>query len=115
MTTESRCVREIRWENAGTVVVLQGEVDLHHSPEVHRALVTTCERKPARLVVDLTQVSYMDSSGIGILVEVYRRVRAYGGALMVCGLADRVRSVFEITKLDKFFHMCETVEEALSA
>lgn len=113
MASESKRVKGVRWEKSDAVVELCGEVDLHHTPEVHRALVTTCERRPPRLIIDLSAVSYMDSSGIGTLVEVFRRVNGYSGKLILCGLNERVRSVFEITRLDKFFRTCGTVEEAL--
>jgi len=82
---------------------------------VHRALVGACEEKPRRLVVNLEEVSYMDSSGIGTLVEVFRRVNAYDGKLGLCGISPRVRSLFEITKLDKFFKIYDSEPEALSA
>jgi anti-sigma B factor antagonist len=97
------------------VVSLVGAVDLHHTPGVHKALVTACEERPRRLVINLTEVTYMDSSGIGTLVEVFRRVNGYQGKLVLCGLNERVRSVFEITKLDKFFSIHSTEDEALNA
>ena len=115
MAEASKTVREVRCEGDATVVVLTGEVDLHHTPEVHKALVAACQREPKRLVVNLEGVSYLDSSGIGTLVEVFRRVNGFGGKLALCGLSDRVHSVFEITKLDKFFKIYESEPEALSA
>src|SRR3989304_5398881 len=115
MTDASGTVKEVRQRGIATVVALAGEVDLHHTPEVHKALVAACERKPQMLVVNLGSVTYLDSSGIGTLVEVFRRVNGFGGKLVLCGLNDRVHSVFEITKLDKFFKICLTEAEALSA
>ena len=56
----------------------------------------------------------MDSSGIGTLVEVFRRVNAYKGQLALCGMNDRVHGVFEITKLDKFFKIFATESEAIA-
>ncbi|MBI4579261.1 MAG: STAS domain-containing protein [Planctomycetes bacterium] len=108
------CVKEVRTVGADIVVVLAGAVDLHHTPQVHKALVGACEERPRQLVVNLTEVSYMDSSGIGTLVEVFRRVNAYKGGLALCGLNERVRSVFEITKLDKFFKIFATESEAMA-
>jgi len=115
MADTSGTVKGVRQKGTTTVVALAGEVDLHHTPDVHKALVSACEEKPKRLVVNLESVSYLDSSGIGTLVEVFRRVNGYGGVLVLCGLNDRVHSVFEITKLDKFFKICATEAEALSA
>lgn len=114
MGTNSSCVKEVRRQGTATVVVLTGEVDLHHTPEVHKALVAACEQKPPSLVINLQEVSYMDSSGIGTLVEVLRRVNAYQGKLGLCHMNDRVYSVFEITKLDHFFKIYKTEAEALA-
>ena len=96
-----------------TVVVLSGDVDLHQSPNLHARLVEIAGERPKRLMLDLTDVPYMDSSGVGTLVEVFRRVSAYNGKMVLFGLNSRVRSVFEITKLDRFFTICESEEQAV--
>ncbi len=114
MVDDGDCVRQVRNAGRDIVVSLQGAIDLHHAPDVHRALVSACDDKPRRLIVNLTGVTYMDSSGIGTLVEVFRRVNAYKGQLALCGMNDRVHSVFEITKLDKFFKIFATESEALA-
>ncbi len=108
-------IQEIRKVPGTTIVVLSGDVDLHHSPELHARLVEVAAERPPRLLLDLRGVPYMDSSGVGTLVEVWRRVGAYKGRLVLFGLNSRVRSVFEITKLDTFFTICETEEEAATA
>lgn len=114
MADQGSCVKEVRKAGAHVVVVLRGAVDLHHAPEVHKALVAACEQRPVRLIVNLAEVSYMDSSGIGTLVEVFRRVNGYKGVLALCGMNERVHGVFEITKLDKFFKIYSTESEALA-
>jgi len=108
-------IQEIRRVPDATTVVLSGDVDLHHSPELHARLVEIAAERPPRLLLDLRGVPYMDSSGVGTLVEVWRRVGAYKGRLVLFGLNSRVRSVFEITKLDTFFTICDTEEEAARA
>ena len=114
MAGASNYVKDVRQEGTTAVVALAGEIDLHHTPEVHKALIEVCQRKPARLVIDLEAVTHMDSSGIGTLVEVFRRVHAYEGKLGLCGLNERVHNIFEITKLDHFFHIYDTQAEALA-
>lgn len=106
-------VKEIRRMAEGTVVQLAGDVDMHRAPALHAALVELAGAQPKRLVLDLTEVSYIDSSGVGTLVEVYRRVNAYKGTMALVGLNARVRGVFEITRLDKFFTIGATVQEIL--
>jgi anti-sigma B factor antagonist len=108
-------VKRIEKQADGVVVVLGGDIDLHHSPALHAALADVAGERPKRLVLDLREVPYMDSSGVGTLVEVFRRVRDYKGKLVLFGMNPRVRSVFEITKLDKFFTICEDQDQALMA
>jgi len=115
MVNEQDSVKEVRRDNSTTVVVLTGDIDLHHTPEVHQTLIDVCMEKPDRLVINLSQVDYMDSSGVGTLVEVFRRVNAYKGKLHLCSMNERVRSIFEITKLDQIFKIYATEEEAMAA
>ena len=115
MTDDSSCVKVVRWEGQVAIVELTGEIDLHRAPAVHKALLGACEKKPTQLVIDMIEVSYLDSSGIGVLVEVFRRTNAYGGQFKLSGVGQRVRSVFEITRLDKFFKIFPTVAEALAS
>ena len=109
-----QAVRDIRYSDGAAVVKLAGEIDMSHSPGVHQALVEILENRPTRLVIDLTDVSYMDSSGVGILVDALRRVRVSSAKLALVAVAPRVLSVLQITKLDQFFEMYQTVEEALA-
>lgn len=108
-------VKDIRKTPEATVVVLSGDIDLHHSPTLHSALVEVTNERPKKLLLDLTAVPYMDSSGVGTFVEVFRRVNAYKGKMVIFGLSSRVRSIFEITKLDRFFTLADNEEAALKA
>lgn len=112
--SDSPCVKQVRWQGRAAIVELAGEIDLHQAPAVHKALLGACEKKPTQLVIDMLEVSYLDSSGIGVLVEVFRRMNASGGQFKLSGVGQRVRSVLEITRLDKFFKMYPTVAEALA-
>ena len=105
-------VRDVRRTGDSTIVVLNGDIDLNHSPSLHEALVAVTNEQPRRLVLNLTDVQYMDSSGVGTLVDVFRRVAKYQGKLVLYGLTPRVKGVFEVTKLDRFFTICDTLEQA---
>lgn len=94
------------------VVALRGEVDLRSSPELRQALLELLEQRVAHIVVDLTGVGYMDSSGVGTLVELKRKSERMRGKVTLVGPQPRVQSVFEITQLDKFFHIVPTLAEA---
>ena len=109
----SDVIRDTTREESGTIVHLHGEIDLHHSPGLHEALVEICSEKPARLILHMSEVSYIDSSGVGSLVEIYRRLKRQNGAFVLVAPGPRVMSVLEITRLDKFFAIVNTQEEAM--
>src|SRR5262245_37722558 len=97
------------------VLPLEGEIDLHVSPRVAESLRTMIEPKPARLVVDLSAVSYIDSSGLAVLIEAMQNVEAYGGKFFLAGLQENVRPIFEIARLDQVFIIFPHVDAALAA
>ena len=86
---------------------------MSRSPGIHQAMVQVLETSPARLIIDLTEVSYLDSSGVGILVDALRRTRKTGGRLALVAVAPRVLGVLQITKLDQIFEMHSNLQEAL--
>jgi len=107
-------VREVRWIDKSAVVQVVGEIDLNCSLAFQQDLLAVLEKRPRRIVVDLSGVSYMDSSGVASLVKLLSRVRKCGASLYLVGLTDRVRSVFEITRLDTVFDIRDTQQEALA-
>jgi len=97
------------------VVTVAGEVDVYTSPSLKTALVDATEAGCGVLVVDMDGVGFIDSSGLGVLVGVLRRVKEAGGDLrLVCG-RDNVVKIFRITGLDKVFPMFSTLDEARGA
>ncbi len=106
-------IKDIRRVNGATVVVAVGEIDMRQSPEFHRALVELVAERPGRLVIDLSQVAYIDSSGVGTLVEIFRRVKSYQGKLALVAPVPRVMSMLEITRLNQFFQIVPSEREAL--
>jgi anti-sigma B factor antagonist len=73
------------------------------------------ERGDRRLLIDFSGTGYIDSSGLGALVSISKRVRETGGELRLSGLNDDLRSLFELTKLDTLFAITETPEQALTS
>jgi len=67
------------------------------------------------LIVDLARVTYVDSSGLAVLIEGMQNVAKYGGTFAVAGLQETVRLIFEIARLDQVFQIFPTVEAALTA
>lgn len=101
--------------DASNVLPLEGEIDLHVSPRIAASLGAMIEQKPPRLVVDLSGVSYIDSSGLAVLIEGMQNVEAYGGKFVLAGLRDNVRPIFEIARLDQVFIIFPHVDAALAA
>lgn len=109
----SDVIRNVRWVEHTVVVEAAGDIDLNSSPAFQQALLALMDRKPKRIVVNLAGVSYMDSSGVASLVKLLSRARKGGAELYLVQLADRVRSVFEITRLDSVFRICNSEQEAM--
>jgi anti-sigma B factor antagonist len=97
------------------VLPLEGEIDLHVSPRVSASLGAMIENKPPRLVVDLSKVSYIDSSGLAVLIEGMQNVEAYGGKFILAGIQENVKPIFEIARLDQVFLIFPHLDAALAA
>ena len=104
-----------RQEGGFTIVVVRGEVDLYSSPRMREAILAGVSRKNPRVIVDLAGVSYMDSSGIATLVEALQLTRKHSGSLVIAGLSERVREVFELARLESVFQLAPSVAEALKS
>jgi anti-sigma B factor antagonist len=98
-----------------SVLSPRGEIDLGRAPAFRQHLTQAQRKKPQKLIVDLTGVPYMDSSGVATLVEAMQAARKGGSKLILCGLQSKVRSIFEIARLDMVFTIVETSDDALRA
>ncbi|MDP6057861.1 MAG: STAS domain-containing protein [Pirellulaceae bacterium] len=99
----------------GFLVKVTGEIDLIRSPALRGELMSLLKSQPLRLVLDLSNVPLMDSSGVATLIEVLQIQRNGGRKLVLCGLQDKVRSVFEITRLQEVFHIVSDSQTAQQA
>ena len=97
------------------VLPLDGEIDLHVSPNVTASLRMMIEKKPKQLIVDLSRVTYIDSSGLAALIEGMQNVEEYGGKFALAGLQETIRTIFEIARLDQVFQIFQDVDAALAA
>lgn len=86
-------------------IALEGEIDLHESPQVKERLQPLIEAKLPRILVDLSGVSYIDSSGLALFIEAMQRIQAYGGQFLLCSLRPTVQTIFEIARLDQVFRI----------
>jgi anti-sigma B factor antagonist len=93
----------------------EGAIDLHVAPEIRASLREMIDEKPKRLIVDMSNVTYVDSSGIAVLIGAMQSLEAQGGEFLLAATRETVRFIFESAKLDKYFHMYPTVEAAGAA
>lgn len=87
------------------VLVLQGEIDLHEAPRLREGVRQALELQPRCLFVDLSGVTFIDSSGLAVLIETMQRINAYGGQLALFGIHDTVEAIFHIARLDQVFRI----------
>ena len=97
------------------VLPLEGQIDLHVSPGIAASLEAMINHRPVRLVVDLSRVSYIDSSGLAVLINGMQTVENYGGRFMLAGVQSSVRSILETAGLGRFFLSFPHVDAALAA
>lgn len=102
-------------KNGAVLLRPHGDVDLSCARELQGALHQALRSKPGRLVVDLSDVPYMDSSGVATLVEAMQIARRGNTTVILCNLQDKVQSIFEIARLDRVFKIAASSDEALTA
>jgi anti-sigma B factor antagonist len=93
---------------------IRGEIDLHNSPDLRAALIGMLANPlPKRLILNLSQVPYMDSSAVAVLVEALQKLRPSGGRVMLVALQPRVKGLLEIARLDSIFILANDEQHAL--
>ena len=98
-----------------TIVHVGGEIDVYTAPLLREALDKQVAAGRTDLVVDLEKVTFMDSTGLGVLVGRLKLVRGQNGTLRIVSAQERILKVFKITGLDKVFHIYPTVDDAAEA
>ena len=97
------------------VLSVQGEVDVYTAPRLRERLIELVEGGARHVVVDLSRVEFLDSTGLGVLVGALKRLRAVNGTLGLVCAHERLLKIFRITALDRVFALYDTVEAATQA
>ena len=101
-------------KNDLTICCVDGEIDINSSPDIKKIFDKLIVKKTPKIVINFSSVTYVDSSGLATLVEILKNMKAYGGRLRLTSLSPKIKSLFEITKLERLFDIVADAEEAIS-
>lgn len=99
-------------ENGELLVKIEGEVDVYTSIDLKKELTKLVESDQKNIIIDLENVNYMDSSGLGVLVALLKELKKIGGELKLISLPVSVKKIFDLTRLTKFFNIYNNLDEA---
>jgi anti-sigma B factor antagonist len=104
-------------KDASGVAVLQveGQLVVGNRQELKDLVQAAVDQGDRRVLIDFSRTGYIDSSGLGALVSISKKIREAGGELRLSGLNEDLRSLFELTKLDTLFAIAETPKQALAS
>lgn len=97
-----------------TLVEVEGQLIVGNRQELKQQVLERLEAGNRKFVVDFAQTGYIDSSGLGVLVSLSKKIREQGGELRLSSLNEDLRTLFELTKLDTLFRISDTKEDALA-
>lgn len=97
----------------GVLIRLQGDIDFSRSPALRGDLIGLLKQNVQRMVIDLSGVPYMDSSGVAVLVEALQTQRARKHKLILCHMQPKVKGIFEISRLNQLFAIAADVDDAM--
>lgn len=97
------------------VVVREERLDAHNSNDLKIEMNRLFEGGTKDLLVDLKEVRFIDSSGLGVLVSGFKNASTHQGSIKLCSLQTQVKSMFELTRLHRVFDIYQTMDEALGS
>ncbi|MEI6862914.1 MAG: STAS domain-containing protein [Candidatus Omnitrophota bacterium] len=97
-----------------TVCHIDGEIDINSSPMIKKSFDKLISQKTPKIVINLSKVTYVDSSGLATLVELLKNMRSYNGRMRLACMSPKIKSLFEITKLEKLFEILADEETAIT-
>ncbi len=103
----------INEQNGISICRAVGEIDINTAPQLKKVFDKLVKEKKDKIVINMENVDYIDSSGLATLVELLKNFRKYGARMKLTGLTSKIRSLFEITKLEKLFDISEKEEDAV--
>ncbi len=101
--------------NGVIIVSVDGQLIVANRNELKDKVLKALEAGESKFVLDFLSTEYIDSSGLGVLVSVSKKIREAGGELRLAGLNEDLRMLFELTKLDTLFKIYDTTDEAVQS
>ena len=101
--------------NGVVVLDIDGEIDLYEAPGLKETIEEYIDTGQSQFLIDMDKVGYIDSSGIGALISILSKLKNMGGSLKLCNVAGSVIKVFKLTRLDAFFTIFDSRDEALES
>ena len=95
-----------------TVVEVEGQLIVGNRQDLKQKVLDEVEKGARKVLIDFSRTGYIDSSGLGVLVSLAKRIRDAGGELRLASLHDELQTLFELTKLDTLFQISKTREHA---
>ena len=98
-----------------TVIDVEGQLIVGNRQELKQRVLDELEKGARKFLIDFSSTGYIDSSGLGVLVSLSKKIREQGGELRLANLNEDLRTLFELTKLDTLFHIATSRQEALAS
>ena len=110
-----RIETSLRHQGDIPVLDVTGEIDIYTTPQFKEAVSAAIDENKPAIIINMAQVTYMDSSGFGTLLSATKRLRPLDGALYLSGCNEAIQRMLQITRLNTIFGVYETEAEALAA
>lgn len=101
---------DVQEQELQTTITLAGEIDAYTAPKLRETTFPYTEKQQANVVIDLSGVSYMDSTGLGVFVGLFKSLNANEGTLQLVGLSERLKRLFDITGLADIMNINSVAE-----
>ena len=106
---------QVSQQGGVTLVEVEGQLIVGNRQELKQQVLEQLEGGDRKFVIDFANTGYIDSSGLGVLVSLSKKIREQGGELRLSSLNEDLRTLFELTKLDSLFHIANSRDEAFAS
>ena len=106
---------DVKTQDGVTIIDVEGQLIVGNRQELKQKVLEELEGGARKFLIDFSGTGYIDSSGLGVLVSLSKKIREQGGELRLANLNEDLRTLFELTKLDTLFHIASSRPEALSS